>query len=231
MKIKKYMSVLLVSGIILHSLSVQAAESVVECTVQNPYHILVNKKQGVTNDYKPDDLVIPNIKFLESGVLEKKHMSYTPAYYIKLLFRAALDEGIEFAGISGYRSYERQNTIYNSYIRKYGKQYTDTVSAKAGQSEHQTGLAMDVSAPSVNYQLTQRLGETKEGKWLATHAHQYGFIIRYPKDKEEITGYSYEPWHIRYVGIELATYLYENNLVLEEVGDCTTILAESNNND
>ena len=85
-----------------------------------------------------------------------------------------------------------------------------------GSSEHQTGLTIDVSAQSVSYRLDQRFGDTKEGKWLAKHCHEYGFIIRYPYDKEIITGYSYEPWHIRYVGTTVAAYLYKNNLTLEE---------------
>ena len=85
-----------------------------------------------------------------------------------------------------------------------------------GSSEHQTGLTIDVSAKSVGYRLDQSFGDTKEGKWLAKHCHEYGFIIRYPYGKEKITGYSYEPWHIRYVGISIAGYLYKNDLTLEE---------------
>jgi hypothetical protein len=89
-------------------------------------------------------------------------------------------------------------------------------SATPGYSEHQTGLAIDVSAKSVNNRLDESFGDSVEGIWLATHAQEYGFIIRYPKDKSDITGYSYEPWHIRYVGKPLAKYIYENNLCLEE---------------
>lgn len=183
----------------------------------NPFHILVNKKNPVGEQYKPDNLVIPNVKFSEAGVLEKKHMNYTAAYFLKLLFKAAEEENIHLVAVSGYRSYNRQKVLYNNYVRQHGQEATDRFSAKPGYSEHQTGLAMDVSAKSVGYGLVTAFGNTKEGQWLAHHAHEYGFIIRYPQDKEHITGYMYEPWHIRYVGKELATYLYINQVTLEEV--------------
>ena len=89
-------------------------------------------------------------------------------------------------------------------------------SAKAGQSEHQTGLAMDITLKSLNYELTTSFGNTAEGKWVEKNAHNYGFIIRYPEGKEDITGYSYEPWHIRSVGVDLATKIYNSGLTYEE---------------
>ena len=184
----------------------------------NPFYILVNKQNGIGKEYKPDNLVIPHVKFIEKGQLEKKHMQNTAAYYLKMMFDDAARQNIHLVALSGYRSYNRQSIIYNQYIRKYGQVYTDRVSAKPGYSEHQTGLAMDISAKSVGYALTQNFAKTKEGKWLAQNAHRHGFIIRYPKGKEAITGYTYEPWHARYVGQELATYLYINDLVLDEIG-------------
>ena len=101
-------------------------------------------------------------------------------------------------------------------VKRQGLEHTTKYSATPGFSEHQTGLAIDVSADSVNNRLDESFGDSTEGKWLAENAHLYGFIIRYPKDKTKITGYSYEPWHIRYVGKPLAKYIYENNLCLEE---------------
>jgi len=112
--------------------------------------------------------------------------------------------------LSGFRSYSSQKSIYNNYIRQYGQTLTDTFSARPGHSEHQTGLAFDVGW------IDDSFGETERGKWLAQNAHKYGFIIRYPKGKEHITGYKYEPWHIRYLGIELATKVYNSGLSLEE---------------
>jgi hypothetical protein len=92
-----------------------------------------------------------------------------------------------------------------------------------GSSEHQTGLSIDVSSDSVGCALEESFGATADGKWLAKNCHKYGFIIRYPKNKTKITGYSYEPWHIRYVGRKLATYLYKNDLTLEEYYETTTV--------
>ena len=90
-------------------------------------------------------------------------------------------------------------------------------SAVPGTSEHQTGLAMDITSQSAKFQLETIFGETKEGQWLSENAHKFGFVIRYTKEKESITGYRFEPWHVRYVGNPQATYLYENQLTLEEV--------------
>ncbi|MCI8544698.1 MAG: D-alanyl-D-alanine carboxypeptidase [Bacilli bacterium] len=127
------------------------------------------------------------------------------------LKNAAAEDGISLKIISGFRSYHSQNSIYNNYVARDGKKEADTYSARPGHSEHQTGLAIDVNSLMFDF------GETKEGKWLQNHAHQYGFIIRYPEGKEAITGYRYEPWHLRYVG-ELSKELYNdgNWITLEE---------------
>ena len=145
------------------------------------------------------------------------------AMITETMFAAAKEDGIELAGVSGYRSYARQKAIFEANVQKKGEQEANRVSAYPGQSEHQTGLTMDVSSKSVNYALEEEFGESKEGKWLAEHAHEYGFIIRYPKDKEDVTGYVYEPWHIRYVGKELAAAVYESGLTLEEFAEQNSV--------
>lgn len=124
----------------------------------------------------------------------------------------ASNQGINLKIISDYRSYSRQKTIYNNYVNKDGKEKADTYSARPGHSEHQTGLAADINS------LYTSFINTKEGKWLNDNCYKYGFIIRYPKGKESITGYMYEPWHIRYVGTSLANTLYNggNWITLEE---------------
>lgn len=134
----------------------------------------------------------------------------TASNALSLLQKAANKEGFSLTLISGYRSYSTQNTIYNNYIKRWGQEYTDTVSARPGHSEHQTGLAFDVGKLSNSY------GETKEGIWLKENCYKYGFILRYLKGKENITGYAYEPWHIRYVGVDVATEIMQKNLTLEE---------------
>ena len=113
---------------------------------------------------------------------------------------------------SGYRSYWTQNTLYNNYVAADGKEEADTYSARPGYSEHQTGLAFDLNSVESSF------ANTDEGKWVKDNCYRYGLIIRYPKGKENITGYMYEPWHLRYVGVELATKLYNNGdwITLEE---------------
>jgi D-alanyl-D-alanine carboxypeptidase len=135
---------------------------------------------------------------------------------LEILFSAAESENITLYAISGYRSFKRQYDIFTTNVRKQGLEHTKQYSAIPGYSEHQTGLAIDVSAKSNNNRLDVSFAETLEGKWLADNAYLFGYIIRYPEGKSEITGYSYEPWHIRYVGKVLSTYLYENDLTLEE---------------
>jgi D-alanyl-D-alanine carboxypeptidase len=125
-------------------------------------------------------------------------------------------DGVELKMTTAYRSYDFQKILYDSYVSREGEAAANKYSAKPGQSEHQTGLAADVSSPSVDYQLSNDYGRTAEGKWLAENAHRFGFIIRFPEGKEEITGYQHEPWHIRYVGRAAAKEIYERNLTLEE---------------
>lgn len=178
--------------------------------------VLVNKELTLPKDYIPKDLVVPNVQFTISYFDEKKQMRKSAAKALERLFAAASEDSYTLYGVSAYRSYQRQYEIFTSNIRKQGLEHTLQYSAKPGSSEHQTGLSIDVSAKSVNNRLDSSFGETAEGRWLAENAHLFGFIIRYPEEKADITGYSYEPWHIRYVGKALATYLYNNNLCLEE---------------
>ena len=126
------------------------------------------------------------------------------------MINAAKQDGINLFIKSGYRSYSTQKTLYNNYVARDGVAAADRYSARPGHSEHQTGLAFDLNS------LEQSFDETKEGKWLAEHCHEYGFIIRYPKDKEDVTCYMYEPWHVRYLGDDIAKDVYESGKCLEE---------------
>lgn len=126
------------------------------------------------------------------------------------LSSAAAKENLSIYIGSGYRSYHDQELIYDNYVERDGKEMADTYSARPGFSEHQTGLVIDVNT------IDDAFGATPEAAWLAEYAHEYGFIIRYPQGKEAYTGYQYEPWHIRYVGSELATKLYKSGQCLEE---------------
>lgn len=189
-----------------------ATPTISQCPANNPYHILINKQNRLSPNYKPSNLVIPNVTFQSPGNIEKNYMEATAAKALEEMFVAAKSQNIRLVAISGYRSYSRQSTLYKNALSTYGNNQIGT--ARPGESEHQSGLAMDLNSISQSFQYT------KEGKWLAQNAHYYGFIIRYPKGKSHITGYMYEPWHVRYVGKELATYCYTNNLTLEELENC-----------
>ena len=178
--------------------------------------VLINKEFSLPSDYVPENLTAPAITFSFRGHHEKKLMRQDAAKALEELIKASSLEGLRINGVSGYRSYKRQLNIYNKNIIKHGLEHTNKYSAKAGYSEHQSGLAMDVSTNSIKNQLDVSFSDTKEGKWLAENCWKFGYIIRYPQGKSQITGYAYEPWHIRYIGLELAKYLTENNLTLEE---------------
>ncbi|MFC8057286.1 D-alanyl-D-alanine carboxypeptidase family protein [Bacillus cereus] len=176
---------------------------------------VVNKEYGLPEDYKPEDLVVPNVPFSFSGTLEKSYLRKEAAEALERLFDLANKEGIQLNAVSGFRSYDYQKNLYANNVKRKGQEHTDRFSAKPGHSEHQTGLTMDVSSKSANNELELTFANTKEGKWLKENAHRAGFIIRYPKGKESITGYAYEPWHIRYVG-DIAESIYKKKLTLEE---------------
>lgn len=186
--------------------------------VENPeaIDVLVNRINNLPDTYVPEDLVtlteVPTV--LTNPEVNQLRLSAYDA--LKLLFEGAKEAGFELFARSGYRSYNTQVALYSSYVNNHGQEAADTFSAKPGQSEHQTGLSMDITSESMSYQLSELFGDTDEGKWVSENAHKYGFIIRYPKGKENVTGYMYEPWHIRYLGVELATEVYESGLTLEE---------------
>ena len=123
---------------------------------------------------------------------------------------AAEGDGINLFIVSGFRSYNTQAALYSGYVASYGQSSADTLSARPGHSEHQSGLAMDVNSADSSFE------GTKEALWLANNSYKFGFIIRYPKGKESITGYMYEPWHLRYLGVATAGAVYSSGLTLEE---------------
>ncbi|UOF90260.1 M15 family metallopeptidase [Fodinisporobacter ferrooxydans] len=186
--------------------------------VSNPESILVlvNKYNALPDNYVPPDLVTPNIPFLYQGNPEIHLMRKVAADALVQLVAGAKKDGIYIYGVSAYRSYATQQTVYDQYVATQGVQAANTFSAKPGTSEHQTGLAIDVSDSTGQYAVEDGFAKLPAAKWLAQHAYEYGFVIRYPKNKESITGYQYEPWHIRYVGKDVAKLLQKNGWTLEE---------------
>lgn len=173
---------------------------------------LVNKNTSLPSNYTPANLVTPNVAMSKTVTVTK-----TTATALEKMFADAKAQGINLTLVSGYRSYSYQQTLYNNSINTYGQAHADKYVAKPGQSEHQTGLAVDISCKSIGYVLEEYFKDTPEAKWLKDNAHKYGFILRYTNDRVKDTGYSFEPWHFRYVGTEIATYLYENNLIYEDL--------------
>ena len=185
--------------------------------IKNPeaIDVLVNKTYILPSSYVPKNLVAPNVPMATPKANNRLRKEAAEA--LEKLFKAALDNGYKLYARSGYRSYNSQKSVFEGNVKKYGSvERANRTSAKPGQSEHQTGLAIDITIKSLNYQLTTAFGKTPEGKWVAKNAHKYGFIIRYPEGKENITGYSYEPWHLRFLGVELATKVYNSGLTYEE---------------
>lgn len=178
--------------------------------------VLVNKTYRLPAGYVPPDLVYPNVPFTFSEKIEKRKMRREAAVALEKLFTGAKKDGISLAGVSGYRSESRQTTLYNNYVKRDGVKAADTYSARPGHSEHQTGLTIDVSGITGKCAAESCFAGTKEAKWLAKHAHEYGFVVRYPEGKDSITGYKYEPWHIRFVGTEIAKAVSSSSITLEQ---------------
>lgn len=182
----------------------------------NDILVLVNKQHALPDGYEPPDLVFPDVRFPFTEDLPKKQMRKVAAKAMEKMFAAGDKDEIDLFAQSGYRSYERQDAIFAANVEKNGEEAANNYSARPGESEHQTGLTMDVTSAEVDYDLVIEFGDTKEGKWLKEHAADYGFIIRYPEEKEDITEYQYEPWHIRYVGEEAAKEIMSKGITLEE---------------
>ena len=169
--------------------------------------VLCNKYNKLPSNY------VPKLTNIGSNYSSNGGKLHPVAYeYFKEMVDGAKLDGIKLYNVSAYRSYNTQKYLYNRYVDRDGVSKADTYSARPGHSEHQTGLATDINTASSS----KHFENTKEYAWLISNSYKYGFILRYPKGKEYITGYKYEPWHYRYVGKEVATYIYQNDITYEE---------------
>lgn len=198
--------------------STQEAGNAVKQVITEPTSIsvMVNKQYKLPDGYTPSDLVYPNVPFTFKEKIEKRMMRKEAAEALEKMFEGAKKDGINLAGVSAYRSHQTQTTVFNNYVKKDGEEAAKKYSAVPGHSEHETGLAIDVSGSTGKCAANDCFAGTPEANWLEEHAPEYGFIIRYPKGKEAITGYQYEPWHIRYLGIEDAQNIAKKGLTMEE---------------
>lgn len=177
-------------------------------------HVYIWEDQVIETSKGYQIEIINNIPYINGILITNKTYSIPPSFgngitsetasAFKELQAAAAAEGHILYNSSGYRSYDYQKQLYNNYCAKWGQSEADTFSARPGFSEHQTGMAIDLNT------IARDFGETPEGQWVAHNIQNYGFILRYPEGKDHITGYIYEPWHIRYVGVELAQELYND---------------------
>ena len=180
--------------------------------------LIVNKTYRLPKNYVPKNTYkdATNLKYCSECIDNEAYKKFL------LMKSDATSIGLNIWIQSGYRSYELQEELYNNYVNRDGKELADTYSARPGHSEHQTGLAFDLNTITDDFQYTN------EGKWVNENAYRYGFILRYPKDKENITGYKYESWHLRYVGETLAKKLYNNGdwITLEEHFNLTSAYSD-----
>ena len=175
------------------------------------YLFLVNREYTLSSDYVPQDLVKPKVQANNNNIL----LRADAAAALEEMFQAAKDEqGLSLVAVSGYRSYGKQSVIFSNKVKKVGKTKAMLLVAPPGASEHQLGLAMDLGSKK-NTSLTESFFNTPEGKWVAENCHRFGFIIRYKEEWTDITGYAYEPWHVRYVGKEHAARIHELDIPFE----------------
>ena len=179
--------------------------------IDNPYDylVLVNKNNKLDSLFIPNDLEDINLKFANKD----KKLRGDARIAFEKLSNDAYKKGLKIIVVSAFRAYSYQKNLYNKYVIENGLEYADRCSARAGHSEHQTGLAIDIMGSNNDYNIFDK---SKEFNWMTNNAHKYGFILRYPKGKEHITGFKYEPWHYRYVGIEAASIIHEKKITLEE---------------
>ena len=170
--------------------------------------VIINKLHYVDQNYEPDNLV--SMSGYGNGYLVKDaHDAYAEMY------EAAKADGMNLIITTSYRSYGFQSTLYNNYVKQDGQASADTYSARPGYSEHHSGLAVDLSTPSLTNAFTEFI-YTDEYQWMKKNSYKYGFIQRYTDENQYITGYQPEAWHYRYVGKDVAKYIYENNITFEE---------------
>ena len=209
-KIKRKFKILLIifiTSLIVFTINKNKENHNINIENVNDYkYILVNKENKLNSDFKPDNLVEVKFCSLDNFYLEEETASAYEQMCLDLI-----NEGLNISITSAYRSYDEQKELYNTYLKLYGKSYVDKYAACPGHSEHQTGLAIDLESLECDI-----FRNSKEYLWVKKNAHNYGFIIRYQKGKEKITGYGAEEWHIRYVGKNAAEYIYKNNITFEE---------------
>lgn len=175
--------------------------------------MLVNKYYLLGSDYEPSDLVTISQTYSWGDKGSQRIRKDVYDAFLEM-WNSASAEGYYLMVSSSYRSYQEQEIVYNNYKKTRGQKYADSIAARPGASEHQTGLTLDIFSKLNNNKNSFK--DTDTAKWLKDNSYKFGFILRYPEDKVNVTGYSYEAWHFRYVGKDVAKYIYDNNITFEE---------------
>lgn len=171
--------------------------------------VIVNKHRPLNPKTYAPSLTVPNVPLRTTAGSGEMHVSTQMAPALEKMVADSNAAGVPLMLASGYRSYDLQVSVYGAEVKNYGQATADRESARPGFSEHQTGLAADLEPTNRTCEVAQCFGQMAEGKWLAANAYKYGFVIRYPDGKESTTGYIYEPWHVRYVGADLAQEIHK----------------------
>jgi zinc D-Ala-D-Ala carboxypeptidase len=177
--------------------------------------VLVNKRVRLPDGFVARPLVVPDVPFTFAGFQEKRQLRRVAARALQRLFAAARADGVPLAGVSGYRSEARQRQLFDAQVRRRGYAMAVRLSAQPRHSEHETGLAIDVSGADGVCQATSCFAGTPAARWLAVHAAEHGWIVRYPAGQEQVTGYIHEPWHLRYLGRRLARAVADSGLAYD----------------
>ncbi len=182
-------------------------------TIKSKYldttYYIVNKFNYLGSDFIPNDLVLLDNKYAKSGI----YLVREAKDKLEIMLNDSVKENLKIRVSSAYRSYTYQVNLYNRYVRSDGVALADTYSARPGYSEHQSGLVVDLSR---NFESFDTFENTDEYKWMVANSYKYGFILRYPKGKEKITTYTFESWHYRYIGVELAKKVHDSGLTFDE---------------
>ena len=186
-------------------------ESTIDTTTVSSIQKITNKNHPIDSDYVPADLTIVNVN--SNGT---QYLRSEAASALVNMFEAARRDNINLYLVSGYRSYAQQLELYNTYVRTDGKALADQYDAIPGACEHQLGLAVDLSDDNRDHDIDDSFETTAAYQWLLKHSYEYGYIFRFPRGKEAITGIAYNPWSFRYIGIEVAKKVYDSGLTLEE---------------
>lgn len=183
-------------------------DPIIEVSKPDLIWVMCNKFYKLPSDYTPKNLeTIPSSYHLNDGKTYQLVKEALDAYL--LMYESASANNIPLTIVSAYRTHDYQGRLYNNYVQSHGKEAADQFSARPGHSEHETGLAIDLN------QVSEAFEKTDAFKWLQSNAHKYGYVLRYPKGLEPETGYMYEPWHYRYVGVNIATYIFNNQITFD----------------